>query len=136
MRTYLSAIGVITVLLASSIEACHSTPTSDFTGSWKFQVEDDDGSWQHPMFVFKQRGDKLTGTYDGHLGQQEVTGTVTGSTAAFGFLTPRPVKFFDNYFYLETITATYMGTLETETTMSGTVEFSNGVKGKWTATRQ
>jgi hypothetical protein len=135
MRTYLSTVGMITVLLASCIEGCHSTPASDFTGTWQFQVDDDDGSWQHPMFAFKQRGDKLTGTYDGHLGEQEVVGTVTGTTATFGFRTPRPVKFFPNYFYLETITASYTGTLETETTMSGTVEFSNGIKGKWTARR-
>jgi hypothetical protein len=116
--------------------ACHSNPASNLAGTWLFHVLCDDGGLGDPTFVFKQRGDKLTGTYDGSLGRQEVTGSVTRSTAVFGFHTPRPVRFYEDLRWLETITATYTGTLETETTMSGTVEFSNGVKGKWTATRQ
>jgi hypothetical protein len=132
MRTYLSTVAVIAVLLASSEAACRSTPASNLIGTWLFHEDFDDGGSMHPMFVFKQWGDKLTGGYDGHLGQQEVT----GSTAVFGFHTPRPVRFYQIDFFLETITATYTGTLETETRMSGTVEFSNGIKGRWTAERK
>jgi hypothetical protein len=99
MRAYLSAVALITVLLASSVAACRSTPASNLTGTWRLHVQGDDGGWEDPAFVFKQRGDKLTGTYDGCMGHQEVTGTVTGSTVVFGFHTPRPVR-------LETITFT------------------------------
>jgi hypothetical protein len=133
MRAYVFTVRVITALLASSVAACHSIPTSNLTGTWLIHAELDDGSSGNPTFVLKQRGGDLTGTCDCAGGRQEVTGSVTGTTALFGFHTPRPVRFHPSDFFLETLTVTYTGTLDTETTMSGTIEFSNGVKGKWTA---
>jgi hypothetical protein len=133
MSTYLSTVTLIAVLLVSSEAACHSAPASNLTGTWIFHVDFETGGSGHPVFVFKQQGDKLTGSYEGGLGRQEVTGSITRGTAVFGFRTARPVQ---RDFYLETITVTWAGTLESETKMSGTVEFTDGQKGTWTAERK
>jgi len=61
------------------------------------------------------------------LGEHKVTGTVTGAKAVFGF-----------DFTQEGVTgkATYTGTVENPTKMTGTVEFAGATRGKWTATRK
>ena len=83
-------------------------------------------SWR-PDLVFKQEGDKLTGTYDGPLGHHNVTGAVEGAKAVFGF---------DFTYDGEKEKVTYTGNIESPTKMTGTVEFSNGQRGKWTATKK
>ncbi len=100
---------------------------SDISGTWSFSVELEDGSRGEPTFVFKQEGDKLTGTYTGPLGEQKVTGTLDGDKAVFGFEFVRDG---------ETLKATYTGTVESPTKMTGTLEFSRGRRGKWTATKK
>jgi len=100
---------------------------ANLSGTWVFSVDLDGGGHGDPTFVFKQDGDKLTGTYDGPVGHQDVTGTVTGNKAVFGFQASEDG---------ETVKATYTATIESQTKMSGTIEFSSGEKGKWTATRK
>jgi hypothetical protein len=79
----------------------------------------------HPMF--KQEGEKLTGTQSGGLGEAPVTGTIKGDKVAF----TADAKNRSG----EAIKITYTGTLESPTKMSGTLEFPKG-PGKWTATRK
>ncbi len=43
---------------------CASAWVHDITGKWEFNVQLDAGSGS-PTFVFKQSGEKLTGTYNG-----------------------------------------------------------------------
>ena len=50
---------------------------TNVTGTWNFAVELDLGSGE-PVFVFKQDGERLTGTYEGVFGSAELTGTVKG----------------------------------------------------------
>ena len=100
---------------------------ADISGEWKFSVDLEDGGHGDPTFVFKQEGDKLTGTYNGPLGEYKVTGTVTGSKAVFGFEVTGDGQ---------TVKATYTGNIESSTKMTGTVEFSPGPRGKWTATKK
>ena len=57
---------------------------ADITGKWKFSVESEMGSTQSD-WTFEQKGEKLTGTYKGQLGEHQVTGTVKGDTAVFSF---------------------------------------------------
>ena len=57
---------------------------ADISGSWEAQVETSAGSGA-PSFVFKQAGEKLTGSYSGALGQAELTGTVKGDAIEFRF---------------------------------------------------
>jgi hypothetical protein len=123
------------LLIAVYLSLFAALPTSiglasgatDISGTWKFSVDLDTGGHGEPTFVFKQEGSKLTGTYSGPLGEQKVTGNVTDAKAVFGF-----EVVIDG----ETGKATYTATIESPTKMTGTVEFSNGVRGKWTATKK
>jgi len=100
---------------------------ADISGTWNFSVDLDGGGHGEPTFVFKQEGDKLTGTYDGPLGQHKVTGTVTDAKAVFGF---------DFTYDGQKEKVTYTGNIESPAKMTGTVEFSNGQRGKWTAAKK
>jgi hypothetical protein len=64
--------------------ATASLSAADVTGTWKLNVVLDAGSGT-ATFVFKQDGEKLTGTYQGALGEAEVTGTVKGDAIEFSF---------------------------------------------------
>jgi hypothetical protein len=50
---------------------------ADVTGTWIMAVETSAGSGS-PTFVLVQKGDALSGTYKGQLGEAQVTGTVKG----------------------------------------------------------
>jgi hypothetical protein len=115
-------------LIASFGAASPRVAGIDISGTWVFSVDLQDGGHGDPTFVFKQEGEKVTGTYSGPLGEQNVTGTVKGDKAVFGFQASRDG---------ETIKATYTGTLESPTKMTGTVEFNGGEqRGKWTGTKK
>ena len=117
----LALAGVVTGAARST------TPVVDLTGTWAFIVDLEAGGHGEPTFVFKQEKEVLTGSYDGPLGKHQVTGTVKDNKAVFGFDFPiEDVKH----------KATYTGTIEDATKMSGTMEISEGPKGKWTATRK
>lgn len=105
-----------------------SNPASDLSGTWVFSVDLDNGGHGDPTFVFKQDKENLTGSYDGPLGKYAVTGTVKDNKAVFGFeFTRDSVKY----------KATYTGTIESATKMSGTMAITDdGPTGKWTATKK
>lgn len=58
---------------------------ADISGKWSFSVELENGGHEDPTFVLEQKEGKITGTYNGPLGEQKVTGTVKDDTAEFGF---------------------------------------------------
>src|SRR5215471_13830883 len=64
--------------------SCLAMYAHDVTGKWEFNVDTPAGSGS-PTFVFKQAGEKLTGTYNGTFGTAELTGTVKGSDIEFAF---------------------------------------------------
>ena len=104
-----------------------TTPAIDISGTWAFSVDLDTGGHGDPTFVFKQENETLTGSYDGPLGQRQITGTIKENKAIFGF------EFTNDGV---TSKATYTGTIESATKMVGTLEITNGPKGKWTATKK
>jgi hypothetical protein len=114
-------------LLRSRLHIGFTSGPTDISGTWKFSVDLDSGGHGDPTFVLKQEGTKLTGTYSGPLGEQKVTGTVTEAKAVFGF---------EFTFEGESGKATYTATIEGPAKMTGTIEFSNGQRGKWTATNK
>ena len=116
-------------LIASFGAASPRVAAVNISGTWGFSVDLEDGGHGDPTFVFKHEGEKITGTYSGPLGEQNLTGTVKGDKAVFGFEATRDG---------EAIKGTYSGTIESPTKMSGTVEFNGGgtVKGKWTGTKK
>jgi hypothetical protein len=117
---------LVSLIAAFAASTGHTSGAADISGTWKFSVDLDNGSHGEPTFVFKQEGEKLTGTYNGPLGEHKVTGTVTGAKAVFGF------DFTQDG---QTLKATYTGTIESPTKMTGTVEFTGATRGKWTATK-
>ena len=127
MRKHLLLALFIGLIAALPNCAGHASGAADITGAWKFSVDLDSGGHGDPTFVFKQEGDKLTGTYSGPLGEYKVTGAVTGAKAVFGF---------DFTIDGEASKATYTGNIESSTKMTGTVEFRNGPSGKWTGTKK
>src|SRR5690348_13368527 len=60
---------------------------ADITGTWDFQVKTPQRNGT-PVFVFKQEGEKLSGTYSGQLGKTDLTGTVKGDQVEFSFGNP------------------------------------------------
>jgi hypothetical protein len=73
-------VGVFVIFLFATI----SLSAAEVTGTWKLDVVMDAGSGT-ATFVFKQDGEKLTGTYQGVLGEANVTGTVKEDKIEFSF---------------------------------------------------
>lgn len=103
-----------------------ATFATDISGAWDFAVETSAGSG-NPSFVFKQDGEKLTGTYSGLLGKAELTGTVKGDQVDFQFKVSNENA---------TGTVHYKGTIESATKMKGEVELAELGKGTWTASKK
>jgi hypothetical protein len=80
-----------------------------------------------PSFIFKQDGEKLTGTYSGLFGKADLAGTVKGDQIDFKF---------DFSYSGESGVAHYTGTIESAKKMKGKVEFGDLGEGTWTATKQ
>lgn len=101
------------------------------SGEWSFSVDLKNGGNGDPKFVLKQQGNKISGTYNGPVGEHEVTGAIQGVKAIFGFEFSREG---------ESVKATYTASVESATKMRGTVVFraSGGeevASGDWTATK-
>jgi hypothetical protein len=99
---------------------------ADVTGKWEFNVQTDAGGGT-PSFVFKQAGEKLTGTYSGAFGTAELAGTVKGDAIEFSFeasLGDQKGK------------VVYKGKIEGPTKMKGDVELAGLGSGTWTGTKK
>jgi hypothetical protein len=120
---------LVLVTLVALVLGCSSSRAEapNLSGTWAFSVDLETGGHGEPTFVFQQAGEKLTGTYSGPLGEQKVTGTMKDEQAVFGF------EFSQNG---QSAKATYTGKMESPTKMQGTVEFSGGTRGTWSATKK
>jgi hypothetical protein len=107
------------VLLLSALTAWGA----DLTGTWSADVVLDAGSGT-ATFVFKQDGEKLTGSYSGTLGKATLTGTVKGDKAEWSFDIDQVGK------------ATYTGTLDGSTKMKGAVVYAVLGNGTFTAEKK
>lgn len=105
---------------------CVAAFAHDISGKWTFNVETEAGSGT-PTFVFKQAGEKLTGTYTGAFGTAEVAGTVKGDVIEFSFeaaLGDQKGK------------VVYTGKIDASGKMKGDVELAGMGKGTWTGAKQ
>jgi hypothetical protein len=119
MRIAVRGLFLLSILALSAL-------AHDVSGKWTFNVETDAGSGS-PTFVFKQDGDKLTGTYSGTFGTADLTGTVKGDAIEFSFeatVADQKGK------------VVYTGKIEAPGKMKGEVEFTGLGKGTWTGTKQ
>jgi hypothetical protein len=100
--------------------------TVDVTGDWAFTVETGMGSGT-PAITFKQDGEKLTGTYNGQLGNTTFTGTVKGTAIEFSFTTEAQGQSID---------VVYKGTVDGKA-MKGAVAMAGGqLSGTFTGTKK
>ena len=90
-------------------------------GTWLLDVTLDAGSGR-ASFVLTANGNAIAGTYTGVLGEQQVTGTLEGNVATFGFESPDAGK------------VTFEGTIEGNT-MEGTCEYGALGTGSFSGTR-
>jgi hypothetical protein len=95
------------------------------TGEWAFSVQTDQGAGT-PTITFKQDGEKLTGKYNGQLGQADLTGTVKGNAIHFTFTIDVQGQ---------SAPVTYDGTVE-KNTMKGKMDIAGMVNGTFTATKK
>lgn len=91
-------------------------------GTWNLQVVFDQGSGA-PTVVFKQDGEKLTGTYTGQMGQYPLEGTFKDKKIAFTVM----IDMQGNQ-----VAFTYVGALEADGTLKGTVDLGGMASGTWT----
>ena len=109
------------VLMAASLPLA----AVDISGKWQFTVDTDAGSGS-PTFVFKQDGEKLSGTYSGLFGTAQLTGTVKGDAIEFSF---------EAAVQDQKGKIVYTGKIQSATKMSGDVDLAGAAKGKWTGTK-
>ena len=70
------------LVLLSTFSA--SAQAVDVSGKWNMKVETSAGSGT-PVFMLKQTGETITGTYSGQLGEAEITGTLKGKEIKLEF---------------------------------------------------
>ena len=104
---------LLTALLALPLCA------ADISGKWNVEI-DLGGQSGTPKFTFQQKGEILTGTYAGQLGESKLTGTVKGDDVSFQFETSG-------------IKVTYIGKVTSPTTMKGQADYGGQAEGTWTA---
>ena len=92
------------------------------TGTWVFDVVLDTGGGD-VMFVLRQDGETLAGTYDGAYGTADLQGTVRNERIEFTFETER------------TGIVTFEGRLD-GSSMNGTCDYSELSEGSWVAMRR
>lgn len=115
MKKALGILGML-VLSAATLFA------ADVTGTWKAKVYlgDQTGS---PIFVLKQDGEKLTGTYSGALGEAQVRGTVKGNEIVLDF-------------DVSGAAIHYAGKIDVEgKKIDGSVDYGGQASGTFTATK-
>jgi hypothetical protein len=120
---------LITLLLGLALRTS-SAGATDISGAWTLAFFPGDKPI-NTTFVFKQEGEKLSGTYSGPFGEHQVNGTVKGDKVVFGFEVKGPGS-------KGSVTATFTGVIDSPTKMTGTVgnPFCGDEGCKWTATKR
>jgi hypothetical protein len=70
---------VLNVLMAMFVHPL----TVNMSGTWKCQINWNDGTQGSPVFAIQQRDEKINGTYVGGLGRFSILGTIKGSVVEF-----------------------------------------------------
>jgi hypothetical protein len=121
-----SSLALLALLTLPALPAPVAAQAVDVSGEWVFDVSTSQGSGS-PTFLFKQDGERLTGTYKGLLGQAELTGTVKEKAIRFSFTgTLQGTE----------LTVTYEGSIEGTDSVKGTVDFGGMGTGTFTGRRK
>jgi hypothetical protein len=100
---------------------------ADVTGTWDLKVETREGT-ASPSIILRQEGERITGTYQGRMGNSRLEGSIKGNDINFTVT----LKFQDVSYKV-----TYSGVVS-EDTMKGTTRFEGGGAGAgtWSARRR
>jgi hypothetical protein len=98
---------------------------SDVNGDWDLSVSTAQGDFT-PSLTIRQEGERISGVYRGRMGETALAGSLKGNEIRFSV----NLKFRDQDFGIQ-----YAGTVEGNS-MKGTVQFSQGASGTWSARRK
>ncbi len=118
MKWRMALVVAVFAALAAGLGAARAS----VAGKWNLSVQFEQGSGA-PTVVFKQDGETLSGTYTGQFGEAPLTGTLKGNDIVFR------VNVSAQGYDVEFV---YSGTLESDTTMKGTVDLGGMASGTWT----
>jgi hypothetical protein len=114
-----AALFVVIYSLATAFAYAGQAKT-DISGTWIFEVMTDAGTGT-PTVTLKQDGEKLTGHYSSQtLGEADLTGTVKGNDVNFSFTADLQGQ---------AVPVSYKATLESPTSMKGTIDIGGGLAG-------
>jgi len=102
-----------------------SAGQTDVSGTWDLRVKTQQGT-ATPSITLRQRGEEITGSYNGKMGKVDLTGTLRGNNIEF---TVR-LKFREMPFVI-----TYSGRVDGDA-MQGTARFGDAGSGEWTGKRR
>lgn len=107
-----------------SIGSQVSASAPNITGTWEVTIHylPDDKDYL-AVYVLKQEGEKINGTYEGNYGPADVTGTIKATDVALNVT-------------VKGSTARFSGKVTSATTMSGTVTGTSDKPRKWSAQKR
>lgn len=127
MRSKARWMAAVLVMSGAAIVQAGQAAKVDVTGAWVFTVTSEAGT-TNPAVTLKQDGEKITGHYSSQLfGEADLTGTVKGNTIEFTVAASiEGMK----------IELRYNGTLESNTSMKGTLSAGDLGGGTFTAAKK
>lgn len=113
------------LLAGAALIFAYVASAADVTGTWIMAVETGAGSGS-PTFILVQKGEALSGSYKGQLGEAQVTGTVKGDEVTIEYKVEGQGG---------TLAVKYSGKTDGKT-MSGRVSLGQLGEGTFTGTKQ
>jgi hypothetical protein len=99
----------------------------NISGKWVFEVQTDAGTGT-PTVTFKQEGEKVSGHYSSQtLGEADFTGTLKGQALTFNF---------NADLQGQAVPVTYTATVDSVSTMKGTIDIGGAATGTFTGKKQ
>ena len=99
----------------------------NIAGKWVFEVQTDAGTGT-PTVTFKQDGEKVSGHYSSMtLGEADFTGTLKGQALTFNF---------NADLQGQAVPVTYTATVDSASTMKGTIDIGGAASGTFTGKKQ
>jgi hypothetical protein len=117
--------GLAALLTIGAFTIAQVAAAADVTGTWIMAVQTGAGSGS-PTFVLVQKGDALSGSYKGQLGEAQVTGTVKGDDVTIEYTVDGQAG---------SLAVKYSGKTDGKT-MSGKVSLGQLGEGTFTGTKQ
>jgi hypothetical protein len=117
--------GLGALLAIAAFTVAQLANAADVTGTWIMAVETGAGSGS-PTFILVQKGEALSGTYKGQLGEAQVSGTVKGDEVTIEYKVEGQGG---------TLAVKYSGTTDGKT-MSGKVSLGQLGEGTFTGKKQ